>query len=267
MPQHARLSVCIALVVIAQVAAHSARPQDQKSLHSEIAALDAEMVAAFKRDPSSVAAFYTNDAAIIGGGQRYQGRAAVDAYWKGATMFRDWTLEVIEIGGTHDAPWQYGRSVLTSSSGRAMETYFVGLLRRQSSGELKFQVDVFTRERQDTGAVEAGEVMNAYLKAVESGDATALNRILDEAFVIVSSTARDKAQEIADLVPKPGVSIPYFRSDDTRTRGFGALAITTGVLKWQLAPGGREIERQYASVAVKRGSEWKILAQQVTPRR
>ena len=82
MAQHARLSICIALVVIAQVAAHSARPLDQKSLHSEIAALDASMVAAFTRDPSSVAAFYTDDAAIIGGGQRYQGRAAVDEYWK-----------------------------------------------------------------------------------------------------------------------------------------------------------------------------------------
>jgi ketosteroid isomerase-like protein len=190
----------------------------------------------------------------------------VDAYWKGATMFRDWTLEVIETGGTNEAPWQYGRSVLTGTSGRTMETYFVGLLRRQSSGELKFQVDVFTRERQDTGAREAGEVVSAYLEAVESADATALNTILDDQFVIVSSTARNKQQEIADLVPKPGVSLPYFRSADTHTRGFGALAVTTGVLKWQLAPGGRETERQHSTITVRRGSEWKILAQQVTPR-
>ena len=38
----------------------------------------------------------------------------------------------------------------------------------------------------------------------------------------------------------------------------------TGVLRWKF--GGRELERDHATVAVRRGAEWKILAQQVTPR-
>lgn len=235
------------------------------TLRADVDALNARMVAAFKRDPASVAAFYTDHAAIIGAGQRHQGRAGVDAYWKGATMFTDWSLETLETGGHPDAPWQYGRSVINGQSGRTMETYFVGLLRRQQDGELKFQVDAFTRERQDGGAEEARRLTDAYLKAVEAGDAKALGELLDDQFVIISASgARDKAQEIADLVPQSGAKVEYFRSDKTQSHGFGVLAVTTGVLQWKF--GGREIERNYSMIAVKRGTGWKILAQQVTLR-
>lgn len=239
------------------------QPSDA-ALRKDVDALNAHMVAAFKRDPASVAAFYTDDAAILGGGQRHQGRAAIDAYWKNATMFTDWSLETLETGGHPDAPWQYGRSVVKGQSGRTMETFFVGLLRRQPSGELKFQVDAFTRERQNAGAEEARRLIDAYLKAVEAADANALAQLLDDQFVIVSASgARTKAQEIADLVPQSGAKVEYFRSDNTQSRGFGSLVVTTGVLKWRF--GGRDIERNYSMIAVKRGTEWKILAQQVTP--
>ena len=50
--------------------------------------------------------------------------------------------------------------------------------------------------------------------------------------------------------------------DDTR-RGFGAFAVITGVLKWKFQ--GRDLQRHHSTIAVKRGAEWKILAQQVTP--
>jgi len=262
------LPFMLIFAVIRPVDGGRARQQpDSPALRMEIDALNAQMVAAFKRDPAAVATFYEDAAAIIGGGQRHQGRAPVDAYWKGGTMFSDWTLETLETGGPADAPWQYGRSVVHGRTGRAMETFFIGLLRRQPSGELKFQVDAFTRERQEGGGEEAGRVTDAWLQAVARGDAKALTGLFDDQFVIVSASgARDKAQEIADLVPQPGAPLPYFRSEDTRTRGFGAIAVTTGVLKWKLTPAGREMERNYASVSVKRGSEWRILAQQVTPR-
>ena len=145
-----------------------------------------------------------------------------------------------------------------------METYFIGLLRRQPGGELKFQVDAFMRERGDSGADEAGRAFDAYLKAVERADVPALQALLDDQFVIVSATARNKAQEIADLAPQSGGRVEYFKSDDTRTRGFGALAIATGILRWRF--GGRDLERNHSTILVKRGTEWKILAQQVTPR-
>ena len=243
----------------------SAREQIDGTLRRDIDELHAAMVTAFKRDPASVAVFYGDAAAIIGGGQRIQGRAGVDNYWKGATTFAGWSLETLETGGPADAPWAYGRSVLLGRSGEKMETYFLGLLRRAPSGDLKFQVDAFTRQRGDDGADEAGRAFGAYLEAVAQADVTALRTLLDDQFVIISATgARSKAEEIADLVPQTGNTVEYFRSNETRTRGFGALAVTTGVLQWKF--GGREFQRNHATIAVKRGTDWTILAQQVTPR-
>jgi hypothetical protein len=253
------------LLVNAFPAATAVRRQTAATVRTDVDALNAAMVAAFKRDPAGVGAFYSDMAAIIGSGQRIQGRAGIDDYWKGATTFADWSLETLETGGPAEAPWQYGRSVLHSRSGQKMETYFVGLLRRTSSGDLKFQVDAFTRQRGEDGADDAGRVFAAYLSAVAKADAGALRSLLDDQFVIVSATAaRNKTEEIADLVPQSGSTVEYFRSDDTRTRGFGAFAVISGVLKWKF--GGREMQRNHSTIAVKRGGEWKILAQQVTPR-
>jgi ketosteroid isomerase-like protein len=252
------------LLVIEPPATVSARQPSTDSLRKDVDALLAGMVAAFKRDPAAVGAFYTDAAAIVGGGQRFQGRASVDNYWKGTTGFADWSLDTLETGGHADAPWAYGRSVLLSKSGQKMETYFVGLLRRAPSGDLKFQVDAFTRQRGDDSGDDASRAFATYLTAVEKADANALRSLLDDQFVIISSTVRNKAEEIADLVPQSGSTVEYFRSDETRTRGFGSLAVTTGVLKWTF--NGRELQRNHSTIAVKRGAEWKILAQQVTPR-
>jgi CubicO group peptidase (beta-lactamase class C family) len=56
-------------------------PSPQASLRSEVDALHAAMIAAFKRDPASVARFYTDDAQIIGMGMHRSGREQVNAYW------------------------------------------------------------------------------------------------------------------------------------------------------------------------------------------
>ena len=251
--------------IVVLLAAASSQSGDTFPLRKAIDALNAQMVAAFNRDPATVSAYYTDAAAIIGGGQRSQGRAAVDEYWKGAaSMFTGWSLEAIETGGHADAPWQYGKSVIQGRSGRTMETYFIGLLGKQPGGDLKFQVDTYTRERGNTGADEAARALDAYLKAVERGDVPALQSLLDDQFVVISASARNKAQEIADLVPPSGSRAEYFRSDDTRTSGFGTLAVATGILRWRFA--GRDLERNHSTILVKRGTEWKILAQHVTQR-
>lgn len=254
----------IAFVVSVVLAAVPQQAPASNSLRAEIDAVNASMTAAFAKDPASVAAFYADDAAIIGGGQRYQGRAAVDGYWKSATVFTAWTLETIEVGGPANAPWYYGRSVLTGSGGRTSPTHYIALLRRDASGALKFKADLFVRDRGETGAIEAGKINDAWLSATQRGDAKALGDIFDDAFIILSSNARTKAQEIADLVPQPGVAIPYFKSDNTETRAFGAIAVTTGILRWEY--NGRPYERNYASISKSTPAGWKIFAQQVTPR-
>ena len=254
----------LAVLLVVELSVVAARQPSTEGLRKEVDALLAGMVAAFKRDPATVGAFYTNGAAIVGGGQRVQGRASVDNYWKGTASFADWSLETLDTGGHIGAPWAYGRSVLVSKSGQKIETYFVGLLRREPSGDLKFEVDAFTRQRGDDGGDDANRTFAAYLTAVEKADANALR-------VAARRSVRDhllyRAQQGGrDRRPRAAVRghRRYFRSDETRTRGFGALAVTTGVLKWKF--NGREFQRNHSTIAVKRGAEWKILAQQVTPR-
>jgi len=113
----------------------------QPALRQEVESLLAAMVTAFKAEPASVARFYSDDAKILGGGQRSEGRAQIDQYWRSATMFTDWKLEVLEVG-EGPRPWVRGRSTLQGRSGRTMVTEFVGLLKRQPDG-LKFYLDMF----------------------------------------------------------------------------------------------------------------------------
>jgi ketosteroid isomerase-like protein len=190
------VALCLALLTGAPWDASPARllyPQPQDAaLQKEIAALTAAMVAAFKRDPASVAAFYTDDALIAGGGQRSQGRAAVAEYWKGATMYADWTLESLQTGGAKDAPWVYGRSVIVGRSGRTMETFFLGLLRRQPSGELRFQVDAFSRDRRAIGDAEAARIGDLWLKATK-GNTGVMSSILENPLALLSPAAPQAA--------------------------------------------------------------------------
>ena len=211
------------------LATASSQTADTSPFKKEVDALNAQMVAAFKRDPATVSAYYTDAAAVIGGGQRAQGRAAVDDYWKGAaSMFTDWSLETIETGGHADAPWQYGTSNIKGRSGGSMQTYFVGLLRRQPGGDLKFQVDAFTRVPGDSGADEAVRAFDVYLKAVERVDVPALQSLLDDQFVIISASARHSPGESADLVAI-GRSGRCTSSPTTHASAcFGTLAVSIG---------------------------------------
>ena len=161
--------------------------QSQAELRPEIENLNTAMVAAFKRDPATVAAFYTDTAVMVGGGQRIEGRSALERYWKGASMFSDWTLDVLQVGGTADAPWQYGRSRIVSRSGQVMETYFLGLLRRAPSGELRFHVDAYSRDRKTIGAEQAARVTDAWVKSARGDEAT-LKRILADPLALLSAS-------------------------------------------------------------------------------
>lgn len=120
-----------------------AAPAQGNSLKSEVEALHTEMVAAFKRAPASVARFYTDDASIMGGGQRAVGRAQVDQYWSTGPMPTDWALEVLEVGGDAQSPWVRGRSTLSGQGGRRMVTDVVAILKRQPDGRLKYYLDMY----------------------------------------------------------------------------------------------------------------------------
>lgn len=140
---HRRFLIVAAALAFLRIVGLPASAGAQQSLRQEVDGLLAAMVAAFKADPSSVAKFYADDATIAGGGQRATGRAEIDRYWGGATMFADWTLEATEVGGDAASPWVRGKSTLIGKSGRTMVTEFVGLLKRQPDGTLRFYVDMY----------------------------------------------------------------------------------------------------------------------------
>jgi ketosteroid isomerase-like protein len=140
---YARSSIAAVVLALLPILGSAAPVAAQSSLRQETEELLTAMVAAFKADPSRVATFYTDDATIVGGGQRAVGRAAIDRYWASATMFADWKLELTEVGGAGATPWVRGTSTLVGRSGRTMVTEFIGLLRRQPDGTLRFYVDMY----------------------------------------------------------------------------------------------------------------------------
>jgi ketosteroid isomerase-like protein len=131
----------ILLALIATIG--SAAPTNaQPALRQEVETLFAGMIAAMKSSPASVAQYYTDDAKILGGGQRTEGRQQVDAYWRSMSAVADWKLDLLEVGGDGSTPWVRGLSTLTGQSGRVSATEFVGLLKRERDG-LKFYVDIY----------------------------------------------------------------------------------------------------------------------------
>lgn len=129
--------------------APAAQRRSQDSLQEEIEALHAEMVSAYRREPASVARYYTDDASILGSGGRWIGREQINRYWA-APAGGEWTPEVLEAGGSRESPWVRGRSTLISRSGRRMVTEYIGILKRQGDGRLRFYMDMFVAARPDS---------------------------------------------------------------------------------------------------------------------
>lgn len=118
------------------------------TLRAEIEALNAAMVSAFNKDPSTVARFYADSARIVGPGREtVKGRAAIDRYWAGIRKPATWTLEVVEVGGSRTEAYQIGVSRLTSSGANGQQgTYvcdFVVIWKRQSDGTLRIVLDLY----------------------------------------------------------------------------------------------------------------------------
>jgi ketosteroid isomerase-like protein len=106
------------------------------------------MVAAFNSgDMLAVARFYTDDARIDGErGELVQGRAAVDKYWADIRNAKSWKLDVIDVGGHPDNPYQIGRSTLVTTGPNGDRTSVVEFLviwRRDPRGGLRIAVDYY----------------------------------------------------------------------------------------------------------------------------
>jgi ketosteroid isomerase-like protein len=136
-------------VVPSELASSVSRvPPPNPALRAEIQAVSDSMVAAFNSgDMLAVARFYTDDARVDGErGELIQGRAAVDEYWKSIRGAKSWKLDVIDVGGHPDNPYQIGRSTLVTSGpngDRTSVVEFLALWRREADGRLRMVVDYY----------------------------------------------------------------------------------------------------------------------------
>jgi uncharacterized protein (TIGR02246 family) len=138
-----RLTTVFLLFVLAPAASGQKR-----DLRAEIQAVNDSMVAAFnKGDLLAVARFYTDDARVDGErGAVVKGRAAIDQYWTSIKNAKSWKLEVIDVGGHPDHPYQIGRSTLVQSGPQGDRTSvveFLGVWRRDAKGGLRLEVDYY----------------------------------------------------------------------------------------------------------------------------
>lgn len=149
--KHSSFALTVLLIVGACAAASTSRTaqrDDPARLRMEIDSLNRAMIAAFDSAPSRVARFYSDSARIVGPRRRtVSGRQSIDQYWASITGPAKWTLDVVEVGGSHSSAYQVGVSRLTSAqSDGTPATYvcdFVVLWRRQSDGTLRITLDLY----------------------------------------------------------------------------------------------------------------------------
>ncbi len=98
------LALAFGLALTAPAGAHSPR--------ESIEAAETAFAAAFNGgDGAGVAALYTDDAALLPpGGQRVDGRAAIQTFWQGAIDggLTNLTLRAVEVEGNGDAAYEVG---------------------------------------------------------------------------------------------------------------------------------------------------------------
>lgn len=103
-------------------------------------------------DLLGVARFYAADATIYfphyqsKQGRNIHGRAAIDKYWLAIKNPRAWKLEIVEVGGTKDAIWEIGKSMLTEEVDGKESTYvgdFVVIWKRQKDGSYRIHADIY----------------------------------------------------------------------------------------------------------------------------
>jgi ketosteroid isomerase-like protein len=256
-----RIALALALAAPATLSA-------QHYLKPQVDSLHAAMVAAFMTAPSATARFYTDDAAVVGGGTRVTGRAGIDNYWKEIPTGSTWALEVLDVGGSADAPWVHGRSTLTTN-GRVSLTEYIGLLQRGKDGQLRFRVDAYAG-----GAVPASkEADEATIRRLDSTwagiyathDTATAMQLYSRSLVFTSANGRQKtlAEELADVRPAQGLTMEYFRTTPTLVRTYDRVALVEGSASWRFTMNGaaREVRRTYTAIYGRGGPlGWRILA-------
>ena len=122
---------------------------ERAKIKADIEKLNKKMEEVFNaNDMAATAAFYSDDAEIVGANYRVAGRKNLDNYWLSLKdKGKGWKLTVFEIGGTGDYIYQLGNSDLTHLvNGKEAKsvTNFVLIWKKQSDNSYKIFRDYLT---------------------------------------------------------------------------------------------------------------------------
>jgi ketosteroid isomerase-like protein len=112
------------------------------------------------------------------------------------------------------------------------------------------------------------ELESQYETAVAHQDVEALDQILADDFVAISSRGevRTKKLEIDDIRPSPDYKLESFKIDESKLRIFGSVIVVTGRSTLQASFRGNSSKSvfRYTRVYAKRGQKWQVVSQQLT---
>jgi ketosteroid isomerase-like protein len=110
----------------------------------------------------------------------------------------------------------------------------------------------------------------AWARAYATHDTVLANQLFAADLVVTSSSGqlKNKAGELEDVRPAPGLVMEFFRTDQVEVRLRKATAVLTGIAEWAFTSNGKrsELRRRYTAVYVRGGPlGWEILALQLGP--
>jgi ketosteroid isomerase-like protein len=110
----------------------------------------------------------------------------------------------------------------------------------------------------------------AWAQAYATHDTAAAEALFADDVVVTSSGGhlKDKAGELADVRPTPGLTMEFFLTNEVRVRLRKETAVITGVAAWAFRFKGKrsELLRRYTAVYVRGGVRgWQLLALHLGP--
>lgn len=165
--------------------------------------------------------------------------------------------------------------ILLSHAAARIATHAIGgetsaKCRRLAISLAFFGVGIFpiAASAQSGGEADLRRLESQYESSVRQQDVATLERLIANDFVATSSRGelRDKATEIADIAPAPGIEVRGFELDDISVRLFGDAAIVTGRAKLDVRIGARASSSvsRYTRIYARREENWRIVGQQLT---
>jgi serine-type D-Ala-D-Ala carboxypeptidase/endopeptidase len=123
---------------------------------------------------------------------------------------------------------------------------------------------------QSRAAAAVRALDSAWARSYATHDTALAGKLFADDLIVTSSsgTLRDKAGELGDVGPAPGLVMEYFRTEDVAVRVYGAAAVVNGVASWRFTMNGRAnaLRRRYTATYIQGGPlGWRMVAIQLGP--